>query len=149
MKTYVKPVVVVNCDLAEGVYAASGAGESSDCWAVTSVSTQAYVDGYHIYEVRAVHSQSVVHITTQVTFNLSFSVPIQDAHPEGEGYDVSVNGSTVTVVRNFHANGYNSGDTVSFKVFVRASDEATTTGLADPTITYSCRHETNVQGGVD
>ncbi len=153
MANYEKPVVISNEDAFEGVYAASGeiigGGESADCWDVGGSSVQAWNGAWNVFEMWANHHTDVVHITTEVTFNYTFSAPITEAQPEGGGYDVSVNGNVVTVVRNFHANGYNSGDRVTFKLFVKAGDQAATEQLNLTGITYRCRHETNVQGGID
>ena len=143
---YVKPLVLENGDIAEGVFAASG----GDCWTVKAKTTQDWNGAYHVYEINATHNNTI-HTTTQVTFVFTFSMPITEARPEAEdSYDFKVEGQTVTVIRKLHANGYGSEDNVSFKLFVRAADEATTKALDEmPAISYSCRHETNVQGGID
>ena len=149
MKTYEKPVVIENEDLAEGVFAASGdSGSSSDCWTVSGRSVQDWNGSHNVFEMSAVHSTGVTHITTQVTFIYTFSTPITDAYAEA-GFSTTVSGNTVTVVRDLHANGYHSGDNVTFKVWVKAADEATTKAIALTGISYTCRHETNVQGGND
>ncbi|MBQ5386552.1 MAG: hypothetical protein IIU40_05865, partial [Lachnospiraceae bacterium] len=77
MKTYEKPVVIENEDLAEGVFAASGdSGSSSDCWTVSGRSVQDWNGSHNVFEMSAVHSTGVTHITTQVTFIYTFSTPI-------------------------------------------------------------------------
>ena len=149
MKTYEKPLVLENEDLAEGVFAASGADESStDCWTVGGRSVQAWNGAWNVFEMSAVHSTGVTHITTQVTFTYTFSQPIVSAEAEA-GFATSVSGNTVTVVRDLHANGYYSGDNVTFKLFVNCGDQALTESCALTGISYVCRHETNVQGGID
>ncbi|MBE5908982.1 MAG: hypothetical protein E7278_09120 [Lachnospiraceae bacterium] len=149
MKTYEKPVVIENKDLAEGVFAASG-DSSSDCWAAYAITTQASNGSHHVYEVHATHSKSVEHITSNVVYTLSFpGATITDAYSEGPN-TVSYTTDTVTVTRDLHANGYKSGDEVSFKVWVKSIDDASTKGLADqPAVTYVCRHDVNVQGRTD
>ncbi|MBQ7506018.1 MAG: hypothetical protein IJT05_01695 [Lachnospiraceae bacterium] len=140
---YVKPLVLENGDFAEGVFAASG---STDCWDVSGRSVQDWNGSHNVFEIRAVHSTDVVHITTQVTYTIKFSAPLTDAYSE---FSSTFSGDTVTVVRDLHANGYNSGDVVTFKVWAKAADEATTKALGISGISYVCRHETNVQGGID
>ena len=71
MEKYVKPVVVVNEDYAEGVYAASGDG---DCWSVWVKGEQDWNgQGYHIYEIAASHSKDVAHISSATTIVVTFS----------------------------------------------------------------------------
>lgn len=142
---YKKPVILVNDDLAEGVYAASGA-ESTNCWTVDGKSVQDWNGSHNVFEIHSHHSTDVTHITTEVVYTITFSEPLSDAYSE---FASSFSGSTVTVTRNLHANGYHSGDDVTFKVWAKAADEATTKGLSITSISYTCRHETNVQGGID
>ena len=146
MSEYIKPVVLGNDDLAEGVYAASGSTESTDCWTVDGRSVQSWNGSHNVFEMSAQHSSGVAHITTQVVFTYTFSAPLTDASSE---FDSSFSGNTVVVTRNLHANGYYSGDDVTFKVWVSAGDQAATEALTLTGISYVCRHETNVQGGID
>ena len=60
-----------------------------------------------------------------------------------------MSGNTVVVTRELHANGYQSGDNVTFKVMVKGADDATTKALAITGISWSCQHATNVQGKYD
>lgn len=170
MKTYERPIVLVNEELAEGVYAASGVEpenppleESSnsnvptpeptpdtevttDCWTVDAVSVQDSNGSHHVFEVRCVHSTAVEHISTNTTVTLTFSSPLTDAYSE---FTSSFSGSTVTINRTLHANAYQSGDTMSYKVWVQGSDEATTKSIACTGKTISCQHAVNVQGKYD
>lgn len=148
MKTYEKPVVIENEDLAEGVFAASG-GSSSDCWRVTCTSDQDYVDGVHSFRINAIHSASVVHISSNVTYTVTFNSPVTNANSENPDFVCSYSGNTVVISRPQHANAYNSGDNVNFMFKVSAADQATTTALTPIEVTYVCTHETNVQGGID
>ena len=144
---YKKPVVLENNELMEGVFAASG-DTSTDCWTVGGRSVQDWNGSHNVFEMTAAHSTDVTHITTQVVYTYTFSNTITDAYSEG-GNEVTFSGNTVTVVRNLHANGYHSGDQVTFKVWVRSVDEASTKALTLDGISYVCRHEVNVQGGID
>lgn len=143
---YEKPVVLVNEELAEGVYAASGAELSTDCWTVDAVSVQDWNGSHHVFEVRCSHSTSVVHISTKTDVKLTFDQPLTDAYSE---FTCSFSGSTATVSRELHANAYNSGDTMTYKVWVKAADEATTKAISCKDKSITCTHAVNVQGGFD
>ena len=148
MKNYESPVVLKNEELAEGVFTASGAdgASSTDCWTVGSTSVQDWNGSHHVFQIEAKHSTDVVHITTQVVYTIKFSAPLENAYSE---FDCTFSGNTAVVTRDRHANGYNSGDNVTFKVWAQGADEATTKALSITGISYVCRHETNVQGGND
>ena len=153
MPKYEKPIAISNEDFAENVFMASGGvsadgSSSTDCWTVGGRSVQDWNGSHNVFEMSAKHSTSVTHITTKVVFTYTFSNTITDAYSEG-GNGVEFSGNTVTVTRNLHANGYYSGDGVTFKVWAKSIDEASTKALALTGITYVCRHETNVQGGND
>lgn len=146
MKTYERPIVLVNEELAEGVYAASGAETSTDCWTVSAKSVQDWNGSHNVFEVSCAHSTSVVHISTNTEVKLTFSSPLTDAYSE---FSCSFSGSTATINRELHANAYNSGDTMTYKVWVKAADEATTKALTCTGATITCTHAVNVQGGFD
>lgn len=135
-----KPSVVLMDDLAEGVFAASG------CWSGSVKSTQDWVDGYHVFEIHLIHSQEVEHISTACTIKLAFTGAVIDARAEND-WPCSVNGTTVTVTRTSHANAYKSGDDVTYKVWAKSVDEATTKALSCSITSYDCSKQTNVQGG--
>ena len=139
---YKKPVILVNDDLAEGIYADSG----SDCWSGYLQSTQDYVDGNHIFEVRIVHSTAVEHISDAVTLKILFNYPVTGGYAEN-GWDFSYSGSEVTVTRTSHANAYKSGDNVTFKIWVGTGNEATTKALSGSISSFKCTKSVNVQGG--
>lgn len=144
-KTYVSPEAFVSNEVMEGVYMASGAS-TSDCWNVSGKSVQDWNGSHNVFEISAKHSSDVEHITSKVIYKITFNHPIVDAYSEFESY---FNGSTVVVTRNLHANGYKSGDAVTFKVWAKANDEATTKSLAITNIDYKCEHSVNVQGKYD
>lgn len=147
MKDYVKPIVLENEELAEGVYAASGTGASStDCWTVGANSVQDWNGSHHVFEVSCKHSTAVEHISGATTVTLTFSSPLTDAYSE---FSCSFSGSTATVTRTLLADAYKSGDSVTYKVWVKAADEATTKAISCTGATIICKHETNVQGKYD
>lgn len=148
MLSYQKPIVLLNEDLAEGVYAASGGGgdTSTDCWTVTPVSVQDWSGSHHIFEIRCTHSNTVEHISGATTVTLKFSAPVTDAYSE---FPCTFSGSTVTITRTLLADAYNSGDNMTYKVWVKAADEAATKSISCTDATITCKHETNVQGKYD
>ncbi|MCH5337584.1 MAG: hypothetical protein J1E03_02275 [Acetatifactor sp.] len=143
MKNYVKPVVLTNDELAEGVYAASGSS-AADCWTVEPVSVQDSNGSHHVFEIRCKHSTAVEHISSATTVVLTFSAPLKDAYSE---FTSSFSGSTVTVVRTLLADAYKSGDTMTYKVWVQAADEAATKAITCTGATITCTKTVNVQGG--
>lgn len=146
---YNKPMVLLNDDFAEGVYMASGgrAGESSsDCWTIDVPSVQDWNGSHHVFEPHCVHSNAMEHISTAITVSVTFNHTVTDAYSEN-GWECTVNGSTVTVTRPSHANAYKSGDNVTFKIWAQTADEATTKALAVVGKSISCTKSVNVQGG--
>lgn len=146
MTDYEKPVVLANEDVAEGVYTASGGETSTDCWSVGAKSVQEWNGSHHVFEVSCSHSTGVVHISSKTVVNLTFSSPLTDAYSE---FTCSFSGNTATVTRELHANAYNSGDTMTYKVWVKGADEATTKAISCTGATITCTHAVNVQGGFD
>lgn len=144
MMDYEKPIVLANDEVAEGVYAASGAGEA-DCWTITAYSVQDWDGANHVFEVRIVHSDAVQHISTASTATLTFSAALTDAHTESN-FSCSCSGNTVTVVRASHANAYLSGDNATYKVWVTTGDEATTKAITCTGSSITCTKTVNVQG---
>ncbi len=143
MKGYEKPMVMVNDGLSEGVYAASGAAEAADCWTVDPVSVQDWNGSHHVFEIRCVHSTAVQHISSASTVTLNFNNAVTDAYSE---FPCSFSGTSVTITRELHANAYKSGDTMTYKVWVKAADEATTKSISCIGATISCTKTVNVQG---
>lgn len=173
MKNYERPVVLLNEELAEGVYAASGVNPenpetpatpapegggnpeptpepepevTTDCWTVGAESVQDWNGSEHVFEIRCTHSNSVQHISSNTEVVLTFSSPVTGARSE---FPCEFSGSTVTINRTLHANAYQSGDNMTYKVWVTGSDEATTKGITCTNATISCTHTVNVQGGFD
>lgn len=139
---YNKPMIFATNDLAEGVYAGSG-----DCWSGEAVSVQDWNGSYHVFEMRLHHSNEVQHISKAVTLTLSFNYPVANAYTESTDWQCDVSGSNVQVTRVSHANAYNSGDNVTFKVWANTGDEATTKALSCDITGFSCTKTANVQGG--
>lgn len=145
MKNYEKPVALVNSELAEGVFMASG-DSSTDCWNCEAVSVQDSNGSHHVFEIRCSHSTAVEHISSETTVSLTFTSPISDAYSE---FPCTFSGNTVIVKRQLHANAYKSGDKMTYKVWVKGADEATTKAIACDDCTITCKHAVNVQGNYD
>lgn len=144
---YNKPMIISNEDMAEGVYVASG---SAICWSGYAQSVQDWNGSHHVFELRIQHSTEVVHISQGVTIKMPISGGTVIGCYTENNWPCSVEGNTITVTRPQHANAYNSGDTVTFKVWVQAVDEATTKALSCGALTFvSCDKVPNVQGGMD
>ena len=146
MVKYEKPVLDVVAGFSENVYMASGNNGGGDCWVVGGSSVQDWNGSHNVFEIRATHSTQVKHISTKVIYTIVFNSPLTDASSE---FPCRVSGNTVVVTRELHANGYKSGDNVTFKVWAKGADEATTKALAITGISWSCQHATNVQGKYD
>ena len=148
MKGYEKPMVLVNAGLSEGIYAASGAGGevTTDCWTVDAQSVQDWNGSHNVFEVACKHSTSVEHISSQTDVTLVFSDTLTDAYSE---FPCTFSGNTVTITRTLHANAYQSGDSVTYKVWVKAADETKTKAIYCTTAGISCTHQVNVQGKYD
>ena len=146
MVKYEKPVLDVVAGFSANVYMASGNNGGGDCWVASGSSVQNWDGSSNVFEIRATHSNQVEHISTGVTYVITFSAPLTDARSE---FPCRVSGNTVVVTRELHANGYKSGDNVTFKVWAKGADEATTKALAITGISWSCQHATNVQGKYD
>lgn len=146
MKAYVKPIVLEAEELSEGIYTASGEDVTTDCWTIEAVSVQDWSGSHHVFEIRCKHSTDVVHISSNTEVKLTFSDNLTDAYSE---FPATFSGNTVTVNRTLHANAYKSGDTMTYKVWVKAADEATTKAITCTYAGISCTHQVNVQGGYD
>lgn len=146
MAGYEKPVLDMVDSASENVYMASGTASDSNCWTVSGSSVQSWNGSHNVFEMRAVHSNEVEHISTGVTYVITFNNTLTDAYSE---FPCTVSGNKVVVTRELHANGYQSGDNVTFKVWAKAADEASTKALAITGTSWSCNHATNVQGKYD
>lgn len=145
MRNYEKPVVLQKDELAEGVYMASG-DVTTDCWTIQAPSVQDWNGSHHVFEVQSSHSTSAAHISSNTEVVLTFNNTLTDAYSE---FPATFSGNTVTINRTLHANAYHSGDRITYKVWAKASDEATTKALSVTSAVIRCTHETNVQGDYD
>lgn len=148
MKNYEKPIVVINEELAEGVYAASGfTGPigTSDCWSFDVKDIQAWNGSHHIFEIHLTHHTGLQHISGATTVSVTFSAPLSNTS-YAEYASTFDGASTITITRTLLADAYNEGDIVSYKIWAAAVDEATTKALTVLNVTVSCDKQVNVQG---
>ncbi|MBR6642782.1 MAG: hypothetical protein IKL28_03875 [Lachnospiraceae bacterium] len=145
MSKYEKPMVMINEELAEGVYAASGA----ECWAVSeAISVQDWDGESHVFQMKFRHSTDYQHTTDGFSVTVTFSNNITKARSNESGDMVGSN--SISFTRFGHSNGYNQGDLVEIKVWASTGDEATTKALSINSVEVtSCSKTVNVQGGFD
>ena len=150
MKNYVKPVIITNDEIAESVYMASGDGSnwSSDCWTIKVNGEQKWAGDSHVFELRADHSSDYVHISGCTIVTVTFSAPLSENGSRAE-FPYVINGNTMIVTRELLGDSYKSGDNYTFKVWASTGDQATTEAISITNLTISCRHDVNVQGGID
>ena len=135
MKNYVKPVVLDNEEIFEGVYASSGAG--SDCYKVNAYITQRPETGRENYciQANAVHNALDRHHSTEQVLVLYFNQPVtfdwcSSANATLSGGDGT---STLYITYNYHNNAEENiglGD-----IYVKSAD-----GLGDPEAMLTCNH---------
>lgn len=142
MKKYLKPVIVVNENMSEGVYAAPS-GEP-ECWNINIKSDQKDAGGYHTFRVAARHSTHSQHISRKTTITITFNQNIRRV--EFEGFKTSVNGNQAVLVRELHGNSYCCGDNYNCLLKVWGSD---CKSLAVTSSSISCEHLENVHGKYD
>ena len=103
MKNYERPVVMINEELAEGVYAASGA----ECYTVRCTITQTPELGNESYRIQidADHTATDHHSTAQV-LTVTFNVPVKFIEmSSGNAVYSSGDGTNVLVLNTtYHSN---------------------------------------------
>lgn len=103
MKTYEKPYVLVNEELAEGVYAASG------CYTAEAYihSTPQEGRGNYLIQLNATHAASDNHHSGMQTLEITFNQPVD--YVSSQAQNVFGSGSTrLTLEYNYHSNGYDN-----------------------------------------
>lgn len=133
MDNYEKPAVLANEDIAEGVYAASGAEDN--CYEVTTKIHQKPETGRVDYRIQvdARHAAGDNHHSTAQELVLSFNQPVE--YISSDGTLLEGDGSTsITIAYSYHSNEYDKiglGDVV-----VKADAGLAVTGAA-----LSCNHD--------
>ena len=122
-KTYERPIVLANETLAEGVYAASGAG----CYTTEAHITQTPEEGRNNYciQVNAPHNATDGHHCKQQVLTLSFNKPVGYVSSNGDLIDG--NGTNTLTIRYSYHN--NAVDNIGFgDVYVTAEAGLAVTG---------------------
>lgn len=141
MKKYERPVVMVNEELAEGVYAASGVVDG-ECWTVDVQWAQTVDDNNVNFRVVANHPDTVAHISTASTVTVVFSHDVASA--KFENFDVSVSGNVVTITRENHGNSYYSADQYNTLLELKTPHAREISVVSSSIV---CTKTVNVQGG--
>lgn len=95
MKQYSKPVVSVDNGMAEGVYAASGAG----CYSASAYIHQTPQTGRGDYRIQVDGDHHADHTKTAQILTISFNQPVTYKYCNGNGASLaSGNGSTTLVI---------------------------------------------------
>lgn len=148
MKEYKKPIIMVNSDVAEGVYAASGISMTgptgtADCWSYDIYPVQDWDGSSKVFELELTHHLGLEHISGATTIQIAFNSPVVSARSE---FGCDWSGNVVTVTRTLLADAYQDGDLVTYKVWVQGADEATTKAMEVTGVGLSCDKQVNVQG---
>lgn len=108
MKTYVKPMALVNNELAEGVYMASGM-TGSDCYHADVIleSEPAVGKSYYTFRIKPTHAGD--HPTDREEVVISFNTPVKFISSEGT-YISGDNSSTLHILYGRYNNPNESGD---------------------------------------
>lgn len=141
MKNYVKPVVLDNEEVFEGVYAASGAvtGGGSDCYTVSASITQRPETGRENYciQANATHSAANGHHSTEQILTLYFNQAVTfDWCSSANATCTGGNGTAnLEITYNYHNNAQENiglGD-----IYVKSADGLAITG-ARLACNYTC-----------
>ena len=145
MENYIRPIVEVNSDFAEGIYAASGVNGTHEatCWSINAFSVQEWDGSSHVFETHIEHNGMANHISEATYVTLTFNFPVVAARSE---FETTFSGNTVVIKRALLGDAYMSGDSVTYKVWVQGADEATTKAMSIIGYNVSCDKAVNVQG---
>ena len=135
MIDYIKPMVLGNEELSEGVYAASGTIGENDCYTVTAIIHQRPETGRGDYriQVNGIHAAVNEHHSGEQILTLCFNQPVVYSSSNGELY--SGDGTNILSIKyNYHNNGY---DNIGLGDVIVTSD----TGLSITQATLSCNYD--------
>ena len=138
MSTYKKPVVLMNEDLAEGVYAASG-----DCYTCSARVAQRPATGMLNYVIQfdARHSQADHHSTGQVlTITFNKAVNFIECYGNGASY-VSGDGTTTLKISYTYHN--NSNDNIGLGDLKVMTVDGSWDGLEVVSTVLECNRDCN------
>lgn len=133
MDHYVKPAILANEEIAEGVYAASG--EGADCYTVTAYIHQSPQEGRGDYriQVNGVHAAEDGHHSGRQTLVLSFNQPVVYSWSNGTLADGDGTAS-ISIDYAYHNNG---NDNIGLGDVIVTADA----GLAVTGSVLYCNHD--------
>ncbi len=108
MKIYERPIVLANEELAEGVYAASGAAAGGDCYTVTANIHQTPEGGREDYRIQVNAQHNATHHSTAQELTISFNQPVNYSFCNGNGASLKSGDGTATLVISL---SYHNNDT--------------------------------------
>lgn len=135
MKDYIKPIILANEDLAEGVYAASGMASGNDCYTVTAYIHQTPETGRGDFriQVNGVHQAGDGHHSGKQTLVLYFNQEV--TYKGSNGSLVGGDGtSSISIDYSYHNNG---NDNIGLGDVIVESN----TGLAVTCAQLICNHD--------
>ena len=117
MSKYEKPVVEIDAGMAEGVYAASGAG----CYTVDAYIHQTPETGRGDYRIQVNAQHHADHTRTAQVLTISFNLPVTYVSCNGQGASLTSGNGSNTLVINL---GYyqNPTDNIGFGDLVVTAD---------------------------
>lgn len=132
---YERPILFLNDELAEGVYAASGAAGGDDCYSVTARIHQGPETGRGDFRIQvdAVHAAGDGHHSGEQVLTLSFNQAVEYGSSNGR-LRSGDNSAAVEIVYNYHNNGT---ENIGLGDVIVKSDA----GLAITGAVLSCNHD--------
>ncbi len=136
MRNYEKPVVLLNEELAEGVYAGSG-----DCYTYTGYVAQKPAEGmdYYVIHVDGRHEATDGHHSTGRELQIVFNQPV--TYCDSMAATISGDGTSVLTIQFGVANGsyhHNASDNAGLSDFKVKSEPGLSVISVD---SLSCNHE--------
>lgn len=131
MENYVKPIVLSNEELVEGIYTASG----DECYTVTAYIHQRpqFGRGDYRIQVNGSHSAEDGHHSGEQILTLTFNQPV--TYVNSNGTLASGDGTNVLSIKyTYHNNG---NDNIGLGEVIVTSEA----GLSDPQAELSCNHD--------
>ncbi|MCH5342950.1 MAG: hypothetical protein J1E64_02845 [Acetatifactor sp.] len=147
MKNYEKPIVLMNDEVSEGVYAASGAGAGGDCYTVTAYIHQKPETGREDYRIQvdATHAAKDLHHSTEQVLTLYFNQPVTFSFCSDSNATLSGGNGTsaLDITYNYHNN---ANDHIGLgDVVVTSADGLAVTG-AVLKCNYTCEQHSGLNG---
>lgn len=104
---YIKPVILEDNEMAEGVYATG----SGDCWSVTYEIKQRNTNPYDPFvNIRIKGDHHASHTSSKLEIKITFDQPVTSAVFDFDGFECTTVGNIVYLKRINHANGIDNFD---------------------------------------